>query len=140
MNINVLSMVGYIFSFLSIIFLVVGVCIIRHGKVTENRCSLEVPFEVASLDSVEHSNTVTSGRNRYYYVTYRFYVNGIEYRVRSSVGRASTDIDENKKLKVNPDNPNEIYERTYSNLGWIFFYVGLLLGFTGIIMFVVQRL
>ena len=101
------------FLLVGIIFVITGVGLSVKFKHDKMRCSLEVPFEIIKWTCRKHRDS-DGHTSKQYYATYRYVVNGIEYTVKSTVGRSKRRIKQTT-LRVNPDNPNEIYE----NMAWI---------------------
>lgn len=108
------------FLLVGIIFVITGVGLSVKFKHDKMRCSLEVPFEIVKWTCRKRRDS-DGYTSKQYYATYRYVVNGVEYIVKSTIGRSNRSVNQTT-LRVNPDNPKEIYE----NMTWMgYLYAGL---------------
>lgn len=90
---------------------------------------LEVPFEILKWTCRKHRDS-DGTTSKHYYATYRYVVNGVEYTVKSTVGRSNRRVNQTT-LRVNPDNPREIYENI-DWMGYLFAGLGVVLIIAGV--------
>lgn len=117
------------FLLVGIIFVITGVGLSVKFKHDKMRCSLEVPFEIIKWTCRRHRDS-DGGVSKHYYATYRYVVNGIEYIVKSTIGRSSRRVNQTT-LRVNPDDSNDIYENL-DWMGYLFMGSGVLLTIVGV--------
>lgn len=117
------------FLMVGIIFTITGVGLSVKFKHDKMRCSLEVPFEIVKWTCRKHRDS-DGHISKHYYATYRYVANGMEYIVKSTIGRSSRHVKQTT-LRVNPDNPREIYENI-DWLGYLFTGLGIVLTLVGV--------
>ena len=127
--------IGFIFTFVSLIVIVMGVCLNINNKKLKERCTDTVTASVVE-NIIE--NTRKEIENSYYRPVFDFTYNGNHYRVKSNTSQkpALFELGEKTELKVNPSDPNEFYvpaDKKQDNSGTICIAVGAVFLIIGVI-------
>ncbi len=132
--------IGFIFTFVALIVIVIGAWVNTNNKELEKRCTDTVTASVVE-NIREKTRTRTKHGHRTvtkYRPVFNFTYNGQNYRVESSSSRkpALFDVNEKTEIKVNPSDPYEIYvpaDKTYGKSGLICIAAGVLFLIIGIL-------
>ena len=125
-----------IFIIVGLLFVAVGIYILKSGDAKVKRCTVETLGTV--IDFKEETTTDSDGTSTTYYPIFSYKVEEKTVKSKSSVGTSSRryNINENVNILYNPNKPEEFIikgDKTSNFLSIIIIIVGTLCAVAGII-------
>ncbi len=132
------KIVGIAFIIFSVIFGIIGILVMMLPKFKSQKCTETVFAEVVE-NLTEHDRHSHTGSSVLYRPVFAFTYKGENYHIESntSANPPAFDIGEKVKLKIDPDDPSNIYapaDRTYGFIGIIFLFISGIFLIIGILL------
>lgn len=138
-----LRIIGFIFTFVAVIIIILGAWVSVNSKQLQKRCTYTVTAEVVENISVKSRNKTKHGHRTVttYKPVFSFEYNGQDYRIESSSSHkpALFEVGEKSEIKINPSDPSETYipvDKSADYAGIICVAMGVIFLIVGILVIV----
>ncbi|MDE7136833.1 MAG: DUF3592 domain-containing protein [Ruminococcus sp.] len=140
------KIVGFIFAFVAVIVIILGVWVSVNTKQLQKRCTDTVMAEIVENIKVKSRTKTKHGHRTVttYKPVFDFTYNGQNYRIKSNSSHkpALFDVGEKTEIKINPSDPSETYipaDKSADYAGIICIAVGAVFLVVGILVIIKLR-